>query len=737
MLSTSSIKNGLPSKQETCGFIFTTAFDQAILTEKDLLKTYVESKKLSAPTTFLLHETQTSAQLIYIDLIAETHEVITADKDKLKSIKRNFELDASEKIIEEIDETRLNKISTITGFIRKAAIYRSLFAEMQETVDRNLQKIYRDIGLAHPNDQTIVEAITKKIIDTLKENKADVIRIGDHVITRHAQKQISAGHFGQVKEVQIVEDDVFVNKAVIKKTGKVYLKPEKFFTIMDVQKYIEQLKEKYKTNLPISLMEAVFSAYLQYLNHPRLQQVLVPFFGGAIVKNKLGGLSVYQYFQKADGDLSNFVNALIMKPFSDKEYKELLEISQQLLNAIIILHDEKIFHRDLKLSNVLINRNEKIEIKLTDFGAAIRFVDDKKIEVSRWAAKSILPPEFIPVPPSNTQEVSLKQDAWETGLMLLHLWSIPGRYTEKLNQDFLETIDSLVENHHKNAAVKKLTQKYLSRCPDILQDIIVGLLDFNPNSRLTVKEAYQQLMAAQKNLHSFTFLKKEGDHNVRLPKLADQQTPNQILETFAVSKERLMSRHVNQDDQSSKDDSTDEYQEVVQSDELENSPNATGKDHFPTSSGSSDSESISTTKTSDGCINHVEEELKSVVPTNIIFIDKKPLLYAINSDSTTAEQILPPAVAAVSTATQKLTELGLFCDRKMKAEKALSSAIQSVSSATQRLAELGSLAPAIVDVLNVAKTLGESGLFDEKRTPEFVNPDLNQAVERANRRRVS
>ena len=55
-------------------------------------------------------------------------------------------------------------------------------------------------------------------------------------------------------------------------------------------------------------------------------------------------------------------------PFNDKEIYELLT---QLNNTFKIMHENKIYHRDLSLNNILIKfEDDKIIYKLSDYGVS-------------------------------------------------------------------------------------------------------------------------------------------------------------------------------------------------------------------------------------------------------------------------------------------------------------------------------------------------------------------------------
>ncbi|KAI5837923.1 kinase-like domain-containing protein [Morchella snyderi] len=65
------------------------------------------------------------------------------------------------------------------------------------------------------------------------------------------------------------------------------------------------------------------------------------------------------------GDLGSYI-----KSFKEDAHSNAIIITQQLLKALVILHERKIYHRDLKPPNVLITSLAPLHVKLADFGAS-------------------------------------------------------------------------------------------------------------------------------------------------------------------------------------------------------------------------------------------------------------------------------------------------------------------------------------------------------------------------------
>ena len=78
--------------------------------------------------------------------------------------------------------------------------------------------------------------------------------------------------------------------------------------------------------------------------------------------------SVFLAFDYCEADVANLVDCLVR---DRREYLSIAEIKcimLQVIRAVAYMHDNDIIHRDIKLSNLLIN--QRGEVKLADFGLA-------------------------------------------------------------------------------------------------------------------------------------------------------------------------------------------------------------------------------------------------------------------------------------------------------------------------------------------------------------------------------
>jgi serine/threonine protein kinase len=97
--------------------------------------------------------------------------------------------------------------------------------------------------------------------------------------------------------------------------------------------------------------------------------------------------SVFLVFEYCVADLASLIDSNLYN-FNEAEIKRIL---YDLLSAVHYLHKNFIFHRDLKLSNLLIN--EQGQLKLADFGLARSFSIPLDIYTPRvvtlWSVRAI------------------------------------------------------------------------------------------------------------------------------------------------------------------------------------------------------------------------------------------------------------------------------------------------------------------------------------------------------------
>ncbi|PRP79960.1 putative map/microtubule affinity-regulating kinase 2,4 [Planoprotostelium fungivorum] len=137
----------------------------------------------------------------------------------------------------------------------------------------------------------------------------------------------------------------------------------------------------------------------------------------------------------------------------------------QLASALDHCHTKGIVHRDVKSKNIMMDNQGNI--KLIDFGLAGRHGDGKWLDTF-CGTPSFAAPEMILGEKYRGPEV----DAWSAGVVLYHMTT--GRLP------------------FSNVA-ELLRGSYSLEGLGAMKDIVTGLLNMNPSSRMTLKVAQQQL----------------------------------------------------------------------------------------------------------------------------------------------------------------------------------------------------------------------------------------------------
>lgn len=186
--------------------------------------------------------------------------------------------------------------------------------------------------------------------------------------------------------------------------------------------------------------------------------------------------------------------------------KEKLSVAIQTADALSILHEVGIVHRDLSARNILAqqtidkNGDYKFEVGLTDFGLAGKA--GSSLEIGDFYPFHSSAPEVI-----SLQSVSDKADSWSFGILLLELIE-PSGSIDKILGDPDQYANELRNNpnHVKTLINKYLTDHKLSLDNNI-KNLIFQCLDEDPDKRPSTKEIAKTLKDFQEEGKVLEFLK--------------------------------------------------------------------------------------------------------------------------------------------------------------------------------------------------------------------------------------
>jgi cell division cycle 2-like protein len=250
----------------------------------------------------------------------------------------------------------------------------------------------------------------------------------------------------------------------------------------------KEIKIEYKFN------EIFFSSIheiniLLFVKHPNLIFAKESFFGKSL--NQIFIVSEY-----CEYDLKSILNSRVK--FSKNQIKYIMK---QILRGLKILHENKIIHRDLKTSNILLN-NRGI-IKICDFGLA-RFINlNQKILTRGVVTLWYRAPEILLG--GNFYKTSI--DIWSIGCIFGELISNEVLFSGKSELDQLGKIFSLLGtptsdiwiNLHFFSSTKKvkfpiqpfnnLSKKFSSQTSSKGLELLQRFLAYDPDKRITIHEA--------------------------------------------------------------------------------------------------------------------------------------------------------------------------------------------------------------------------------------------------------
>ena len=200
---------------------------------------------------------------------------------------------------------------------------------------------------------------------------------------------------------------------------------------------------------------------LKMLDHPntiKLYEVIDSVKNINLIMEFIGGLSLHTYMKKQ-----------ALKRFEDSEAKS---IFKQIVEAVNYCHSLNIVHRDIKLENVLIDKNKNI--KVIDFGFSTISHKSQMCKLF-CGTPSYMAPEIV----KNLDYIGQFADIWALGILLFAMLCGTMPFKGKNDRELFKNIGfgKIVFPEHVDSSAQLLIKKILKNnpleriaCEDILNE---------------------------------------------------------------------------------------------------------------------------------------------------------------------------------------------------------------------------------------------------------------------------
>ena len=210
---------------------------------------------------------------------------------------------------------------------------------------------------------------------------------------------------------------------------------------------------------------------MKKLNHPNITKILEVFEDEDYI------LISMEYIN--GGNLFSFVKK--RRKLSEKTAKYLF---RQIILGIQHIHSHKIVHRDIKLENILIDLNNNI--KICDFGIGKILSYNRQLLYDKCGTPMYMAPEIL-LSSKNHGYEGYPVDIWSAGISLYIMLS--GSLPFNLKNNESSSMDESSENNIElQYSIINNEPKYIEKISDEARDLLNGLLNKNPNKRLTIDQ---------------------------------------------------------------------------------------------------------------------------------------------------------------------------------------------------------------------------------------------------------
>jgi tRNA A-37 threonylcarbamoyl transferase component Bud32 len=178
-----------------------------------------------------------------------------------------------------------------------------------------------------------------------------------------------------------------------------------------------------------------------------------------IIQELINGISLREYY---NNEIRN------QKGISIHKENIFRKIFKQIFDAMDYLHKNGMAHRDIKLENILLNKD--YEIKIIDFGFGM-YNTDNKLEKFFCGTPNYMPPEII----DKTPYIGQLADMWSLGILVYKIFCADFPFKGKDEKEL-----------YKSIKIGKFTMaKYT---PPYARKIISSLIVINPIKRISCED---------------------------------------------------------------------------------------------------------------------------------------------------------------------------------------------------------------------------------------------------------